>query len=379
MFVDIRTDTQSSANRRDRIETEVAQGSDPKQSGHPCGRYDPLRRKAGCTRDQRNSSNTIDAFARLTMINSNMILPHPNMQNGPGTTEFEQLLRDFEIASGQSVELEKFATLLDDFNGLPRLERRRPRTLLQIAGFPHRELAYSNILAFLLDPTEEHGMGDLVLCSLLEAAQESDIRASLPAKVVKVTREDPTEEKKRIDIMVETESFVLGIENKIFAGIVNPLPAYRDHVEVKATENGKDKLWKCILLSLHEESPDAALCGFSRITYAELFSALRKNLGVSLSSATPKHLFYLLSVSRDASLLESSVPVEVNGLAYSHSERSTHRRLAAFLLEHHTDVSFANAGGVRISVTRRVGVDQTIEPQNGDWDGRKKAQNAQDE
>ncbi len=232
--------------------------------------------------------------ARLTMINLDMILPHSNMENGPGTIEFERLLRDFQSASDQPIELEKFTKLLDGFNGLPKLERRRPRTLLQVAGFPHRELPYSNILAFLLDQKEEHGMGDLVLRSLLEAAEESELRASLPAKMAKVTREDPTEGKKRIDIVVETESFVLGIENKIFAGIVNPFKAYNEHLETKAKENGKQKLWRGILLSLHEEAPDTTLCGFRRVAYEELFVALRRNLGFILSSATPKHVFYLL-------------------------------------------------------------------------------------
>jgi PD-(D/E)XK nuclease superfamily len=53
--------------------------------------------------------------------------------------------------------------------GCLRLQR-KPKTLLEIARFPHSELAHSNILAFFLDPNEEHGLGDTFLNSLLKTA-----------------------------------------------------------------------------------------------------------------------------------------------------------------------------------------------------------------
>ena len=45
------------------------------------------------------------------------------------------------------------------------------KTVLEVSDFPHSEIAISNILAFFLDPNEEHGLADLVLKSLLETVR----------------------------------------------------------------------------------------------------------------------------------------------------------------------------------------------------------------
>lgn len=44
-----------------------------------------------------------------------------------------------------------------------------PPTLMDIAGFPHWENVYSNILAFFLDGSREHGFGNLMVRAMLEA------------------------------------------------------------------------------------------------------------------------------------------------------------------------------------------------------------------
>ncbi len=61
--------------------------------------------------------------------------------------------------------VENATKLLDEFKKLPgRVER--PRTFMEIAGYPHYENACSNILAFFMDPEEPHGLGTLVLDAL---------------------------------------------------------------------------------------------------------------------------------------------------------------------------------------------------------------------
>jgi hypothetical protein len=226
--------------------------------------------------------------------------------------KFGQLLREFQVAAAQpSPVLGDFTNLLESFGRLPQLERRKPKTLLEIAGFPRRELPYSNILAFLLDPNKEHGMGDLLLRSLLEAAGEAGSMKTLSAGAarghVKVFREDPTEEGKRIDIVVETDSFVLGVENKIEASLNNPLDEYQQRLKERADQNGGSKPKTCCGVLLHvrdEKLNPATLCGFKQVAYKDLFSVLRKNLGDSVASATPKHLFYLLDLMETVKNLE---------------------------------------------------------------------------
>ena len=159
-------------------------------------------------------------------------------------------------------------------------------------------------------------MGDLVLRSLLQAAGETDLAKGLPPSKtinarVKVDREDPTEEGKLIDIVVETDSFVLGIENKIEAPINNPLDQYWEHLKRRArsTDPGQNgKAWRAVLLSLDDKnSSQAELCGFKPVTYDKLFSSLRTNLGEALSGASPKHLFYLLDFMETLENLEHRV------------------------------------------------------------------------
>jgi hypothetical protein len=239
------------------------------------------------------------------------------MNAKPETNEFERLLGEFQVAQAQRpAALEEFTKLLEDFGTLPRRERRRPKTLMEVAGFPHHERPYSNILAFLLNPEEDHGMGDLVLRSLLQAAAEHDLEKSLaPSRItgrVKVEREVPTEEGKWVDIVVETDSFVLGIENKIEAPINNPLDQYWEHLKKRArsTDPGQnEKACRAVLLSLHDEKPSRE---FKPVTYDKLFSSLRKNLGEALSSATPKYLFYLLDFIETLNNLKHGVIMDHN-------------------------------------------------------------------
>src|SRR6266487_3765765 len=67
-----------------------------------------------------------------------------------------------------TADYQAFSKFLSQFSGLPC--KRRKKTLLEISRFPHSEIACSNILAFFFDPNEEHGLGDLLLKSLLAAA-----------------------------------------------------------------------------------------------------------------------------------------------------------------------------------------------------------------
>ena len=187
----------------------------------------------------------------------------------------------------------EFSELLKKFERLLRTTRPRSKTLLEIADVHHWELAHSNILAFFLDSRQEHGLADLFLTSLLEASGIDFSCVNMSRANVKVDREVRTRENKCIDLVVETDHFVIGIENKVFAKLDNPLTDYREWVKERAREGEKKP--HGVLLGLKKETDKERLCNFFRsITYDELFSTIRKNLGPKAFTAEARGLTSLM-------------------------------------------------------------------------------------
>jgi hypothetical protein len=80
--------------------------------------------------------------------------------------------------------------------------------------FEPRELTLSRIIAELLDPNASHGQGTLFLNALLSHLGLSPINIR---EAVRVNREVTTKTGRRIDIVVDTAEFIVGIENKPWA------------------------------------------------------------------------------------------------------------------------------------------------------------------
>ena len=65
---------------------------------------------------------------------------------------------------------QEYSELLQEFNSLPKLNKsksNKSQSIFNIAGYPHYENVASNILAFYFNPDNEHGLGNLLLHSLL--------------------------------------------------------------------------------------------------------------------------------------------------------------------------------------------------------------------
>ena len=72
----------------------------------------------------------------------------------------------------------------------------------------------SDVIANLFDPRGTHGQGPIFLNAFLRAFEEPKVHAR---EAVQITREFPTKYGRRIDIVIETPSSFIGIENKPFA------------------------------------------------------------------------------------------------------------------------------------------------------------------
>ena len=181
---------------------------------------------------------------------------------------------------------------------------------MEIAGYPHFENVCSNILAFYLDPSKNHGFGTLfldVLATLIDEEIQIDWHG------VEVRREEITRKGNRIDLVIESNNYIFGIENKIYAGLDNnPFDDYSSHLE--SLSNGH-KVSK-ILLSLRSEQPSPRLHGFYPITYEIFFQNVLAKIGSYFLTAHQPHTTYLRDFIQTIQKLQKLNTMDLQRLEY---------------------------------------------------------------
>lgn len=180
-----------------------------------------------------------------------------------------------------------YAALLDDFRALPgRVER--PRTFMEIAGYPYYENVCSNILAFFMDPEESHGLGTLVLDALASAGNIATADEGV-GNNVSVEREVVTHAGNRIDILITSDENAILIENKIHARVINPLGDYAAYLDKTAGNRRKHML----LLTLYPTSAGRDW-DFENLTHEVFVGHIRSLMGHYVSGADARHLTMFL-------------------------------------------------------------------------------------
>jgi hypothetical protein len=190
---------------------------------------------------------------------------------------------------------------------LPMLPKRPRKNLFDILKIQHREIRNSNILAYFFNPNEEHGFGSLFYDSFQEVAVEKikAINKSHPNikfndinsfdEIKKVNTEEHTKgaetKTKSIDIVLEGDNWVIGIENKIHHHLANPLNTYWAHIKSK-----KNKTPFGVLLTLFPLKLDRGMLKnghhFLNITHRELIQRIQKNIQLT-EEISDTDIFYL--------------------------------------------------------------------------------------
>lgn len=176
----------------------------------------------------------------------------------------------------------RFERLLDEF-GRIRGEAASPATLLEAAGYPNYENVASNLLKYFLDPLEKHGLQDLFLNALMEPLGFEGV------SVQAVEREVRTSNGKFIDLLVDADAHLIGVENKIYAGLYNPLQDYLGHLE--QNRSGRDT--RLIVLCVHEPQqvlPPSVVV----VTYEEYMGRIRRDLGSYAADVPAQYLTFAL-------------------------------------------------------------------------------------
>ncbi|MDE3000448.1 MAG: PD-(D/E)XK nuclease family protein [Gemmatimonadota bacterium] len=166
----------------------------------------------------------------------------------------------------------------------PRPER--PPTFMEIFGYPHYENVCSNILAFFFDPSKPHGLGTLFLDALAQIGGITEPDWKIGGNV-RVDREEPTDERNRIDLLIQSDAHVILIENKIFHEIANPLEDYIKH----AKSHYRQLKPHLFLLTL---KPGGDVGRFKNITYEQLVAQIRTLHGDYVAHADIRYLTFML-------------------------------------------------------------------------------------
>ena len=208
---------------------------------------------------------------------------------------------------------EAYSKLLQAYKALPQVYRRK--TVMEVSGNPHYENVSSNILAFYFDTAEEHGLSDCLLMAFLNAA---GIKTEPLTGKLKVHREWSTEQRKRIDLILDSPSLTIGIENKIYHWLGNDLNEYG--AEIDRIGQGKGTVVKAVL-GLKLVKPEELVAGFVSLTYSQLWQQVRSLLGHYAANADPKWLTYLFDfMATTTNLADKNLELQKND---------------AFFIEHH--------------------------------------------
>ena len=190
---------------------------------------------------------------------------------------------------------EQIYSLLREYRGLSKSLPEKDtghKTFLDIARYDRnlKEATFSNVLAFYLDTEEGHGLGDLLIQSLLECVNEDRLESEgCPERVCEnVIREYSTKDKLRMDIVAIYDGYILGIENKLWSGVHNSLDAYSKALEELERELRKDgegdaggekgtigEKKRIIKVLLAPDKKEILGGGFQSVTYEELFERVK--------------------------------------------------------------------------------------------------------
>ena len=167
--------------------------------------------------------------------------------------------------------LSNLSTLLERSKELPPILAAK-QSFLEICGFPHYEQVASNLLAFFLDPAGPHQLGSLTLSALLGENDLDFGQVFIERKI------------QNIDLVVYSDSHLIGIENKIFHSVTNPFDRYAAHLVAEA--NGR-QVEKILLI------PEAPLkqpgSGFRVLLYATFIAEVRRRLAADPNKGDPRY------------------------------------------------------------------------------------------
>lgn len=220
------------------------------------------------------------------------------------------------------IEPNKAGELINKFKKIT-IKEFSDNTFLDIIDKSEHENSWSKILAFYFSPNKEHKLYELLLKSFFDSLPVenvngffdkdiSDIISSLKSYKFhnlynyKVKTEQVTEKDKRIDILITSDDFVIGIENKVNAPLYNDLDDYFAKVDSNCGNIKKPLL---VVLSKYKQTYKLPFDSnnpldekrlrkeernYPNITYEKLLKNIKKNLGNYYNFSNTKYFIFFL-------------------------------------------------------------------------------------
>lgn len=165
------------------------------------------------------------------------------------------------------MDLSELKALLAHVKSLPQ-PGKAELNLFSVGARGHYENPISDLLAFFIDPDAGHDLNTLVLEAFMECLPGTyDVALSSQP-----SREVMTATGSRIDILLESEEWVLALENKIWHQQNNPFADYREHLKLKHP----NKSHLLVVLSPERMAPS----GWSGVSYHQFLAVLSPKLGM---------------------------------------------------------------------------------------------------
>ncbi|OAV45059.1 PD-(D/E)XK nuclease family protein [Lewinella sp. 4G2] len=159
------------------------------------------------------------------------------------------------------------------------------RTFYDILGYSHYENMATNVLAYLFDDNEDHGLAGLFVKSWLEVNQ---LKNPHNYGVNRIEREYVLPDGKRIDLLVEFNDQIWIIENKIYAAAYNDLDSYCSQIEGIYSKN--ERKVSVFLLSMFDQRLPDCSYDLKLVTYKSFVDCIENNLGNYILHANQSRL-----------------------------------------------------------------------------------------
>ncbi|AMT97564.1 MULTISPECIES: PD-(D/E)XK nuclease family protein [Psychrobacter] len=179
--------------------------------------------------------------------------------------------------------LKRFKALIDKFRALDFTEEEL--NLFDIGTRGHFENPTTELLSFFLNSANHHGLGHSFFRGLESAIAKKNILSSLGA-FESVETEVVTQNGKRIDLLVETDTALIVIECKIYHHQNNPFDEYtafgNERISKKTQHSAPKTLIKLVLCLDGNVSVDLVVGGWHGISYNELVQHIEIELSQTM-------------------------------------------------------------------------------------------------